>query len=391
MSAEKTVKKHVAIIHTYSLMSVLQRKIFNVLLYEASKGGRCSLNSEKSVSVEYRIPFSNLTKAIKFNSNNTQYLKESIDELASLKIEWNLLKDKVPMNISFLNLRILHGPPTFYQDSTINFSFHKILLDLVENSMIYGTVDIDLQSQFESKYSHSLYENSTRFVNLQKNNKVLSLETFRKLLCVPEKKYSSVRELTRNVIMPAVEEVNDRADFVVGIDGIKSGRKITGFELSVTGKKKSSSINKKIDTLEKEKARSEIKNSFAALSSSVLEDILSKYSQEYILEKIEYTKKYAKKDASGLYPIPYFIRALKDNYKPNESHKVENSYERLPDEKEIQWQDELCRLHYDIAHWKRMLSYSRDNEGVRNILLSCESRLQQYLLNRPAHKKEEIA
>ena len=33
MLAEKTIKKHVIILHAYSLMSVLQRKIVNVLLY----------------------------------------------------------------------------------------------------------------------------------------------------------------------------------------------------------------------------------------------------------------------------------------------------------------------------------------------------------------------
>lgn len=32
----------------------------------------------------------------------------------------------------------------------------------VEIPSIYGTVDIDIQYQFESKYRHSLYENSTR-------------------------------------------------------------------------------------------------------------------------------------------------------------------------------------------------------------------------------------
>ena len=71
-----------------------------------------------------------------------------------LKNEWNLLKDKVPTNISFLNLHVLHGPPRFYQDGTFNYSFHKVMLDLVDNPAIYGVVDLNLQSKFESKYGH---------------------------------------------------------------------------------------------------------------------------------------------------------------------------------------------------------------------------------------------
>ena len=85
MLAEKTIRKHVAIIHAYSLMSILQRKIVNVLLYEAKKVTNHVNNHHNSVAVECHIPFSNLSKAVKFNSNNTQYLKEAIDGSGIIK------------------------------------------------------------------------------------------------------------------------------------------------------------------------------------------------------------------------------------------------------------------------------------------------------------------
>src|SRR3990167_3644070 len=182
MIAEKVVRKHVAIIHAYSMMSVMQRKIVNVLLYEAHHAA--DKHSESvSVAVECRMPISALSKEIQFNSNNIQYLKESIDGLASLKIEWNLLKDRVPTNISFLNLRVLQGSPTFYKDGVFNFSFHKIILELLNSPSIYGTIDLNVQSKFDSKYGHALYENASRLVNLQKE-KIIELGLFKKLFCV---------------------------------------------------------------------------------------------------------------------------------------------------------------------------------------------------------------
>ena len=48
-----------------------------------------------------------------------------------------------------------------------------------------------------------------------------------------------LRELTRNVIAPSIEEVNDRSDFVVSLETMRSGRKTTGFEVSINSKKKS--------------------------------------------------------------------------------------------------------------------------------------------------------
>lgn len=384
MLAEKIIRKHVAIIHAYSLMSVLQRKIVNVLLYEAVKGSN-RVNNQESVAIECCIPFSNLCKEIKFNSNNTQYLKEAIDGLASLKIEWNLLKDKVPTDISFLNLRILHGSPTFYQDNTLNFSFHKIMLDLVENPSIYGTLDIDLQCEFESKYSHALYENSTRFINLQKN-KIILLEAFRKIVGVQQDKYPNIRELTRNVITPSIEEVNDRAPFVVSLEAIKSGRKITAFELVVKNKKKTVMVDTKLDICESRVIR-EINLIFGTLSETVLENILNSYSEEYILEKISYTKQCAKKENSGYYPIPYFISALKHNYKFKETSSQQQDTQ-LPDEK-TKWEHELNFLQSDINHWEDRLEYFKligDETQVRNvenILLKCQEKIKKHSLRQP--------
>lgn len=379
MLAEKTIKKHVIILHAYSLMSVLQRKIVNVLLYEAINGIN-RVNNKDSVAIECNIPFSSLLKSVKFNSNNTQYLKEAIDGLASLKIEWNLLKDKAPTDISFLNLRVLHGAPTFYQDNTLNFSFHKVMLDLVENPAIYGTLDIDLQSDFESKYSHALYENSTRFIHLQKN-KVISLDVFRKILGTPEDKYPSMREFTRNVIAPSVEEVNDRANFVVNLETIKSGRKVTGYEVTVTNKKRSPVDN--IDgTFDNTKIYKEIELSFGQISESILENIFNSYSQDYVLEKIAYTKKYAKKENSGLYPIAYFISAIKHDYKFKEDLSISH-FKNEVSNKQPEWNNKLNAIQSDITHWKKILEHYKEanNEfqinNAENIILKYEEQLKQ--------------
>lgn len=386
MLAEKSIRKHVSIIHAYSLMSMLQRKIVNVLLYEAIKGNHRQ-KSHNSVAVECQIPFSTLSKAIKFNSNNNQYLKEAIDGLASLKIEWNLLKDKVPSDISFLNLRILHGSPTFYKDNSLNFSFHKVMLDLASNPAVYGTIDVDLQSEFESKYSHALYENSTRFINLQKN-KVIQLDTFRKILGVQEGKYVNARELTRNVIAPSIEEVNDRSDFIVSLDTMKSGRKTTGFEISIKSKNKPIITNDVSNAHQHEKISKEIKLEFGVISETVLSNILNNYSEEYLLEKIAYTKKYAKKESTGLYPIPYFISAIKHDYKFKETHQAQNTSKKAEDEL-AEWSRKLSLLQSDLRHWEDRLVFANTSKNdaeitaLQRVVATCQEKLNHHYLDQP--------
>ena len=65
MLAEKVLRKHVAIIHAYSMMSTLQRKIFNALLYKASDR-KNNLAQNESMIVEYVMPLSDLINAVKF-------------------------------------------------------------------------------------------------------------------------------------------------------------------------------------------------------------------------------------------------------------------------------------------------------------------------------------
>ena len=386
MLAEKTIRKHVAIIHAYSLMSMLQRKIVNVLLYEAVKGSNRQ-KSRNSVAVECQIPFSTLSKAIKFNSNNNQYLREAIDGLASLKIEWNLLKDKAPTDISFLNLRILHGSPTFYKDNTVTFSFHKVMLDLATNPAVYGTIDVDLQSNFESKYSHALYENSTRFINLQKN-KVIQLDTFRKILGVQEKKYINARELTRNVISPSIEEVNDRSDFVVTLDTLRSGRKTTGFEVSINSKKKSTMTSIVTLSQQHEQLSKEIKQDFGMISETVLNNILSNYSEDYLLEKIAYTKRYAKKESSGFYPIPYFISAIKHDYKFKEIYQPQEAKCKINDELSA-WNHKLIGLQSDLRHWESRLELANTSKkqveikALEGVVSTCQEKIKHHYLDQP--------
>ena len=393
--SEKVIRKHVAIIHAYSLMSVLQRKIVNMLLHESLKEYGF-LNSQESVAIERRMSLASLAKAIGFNSNNTHYLKESIDDLASLKIEWNLLKDKAPTDVSFLNLRVLHGAPTFYQDGTFNFSFHKIMLALVNNPQIYGTIDLDLQAKFESKYSHSLYENSTRFVNLQKN-KIVQLDTFRKLFGVESQKYQTMRELTRNVITPSLEEVNDRADFIVALNPLKIGRKIAAFELLVKNNKKplkaiDANHQMTIDSLIKE-----IRQVIGFINDATLENIFRTYPKDYILEKITYVKIHAKKESTGLYPAAYFISALKNDYKSIDQarEKAETKKPELSNNLK-KWGKENQLLQADVNYWKKMLDYaesansSTSTNHIKQSLSHAEDKLGSHYLEKPLLEIEVV-
>lgn len=400
MSDIKILRKHVSIIHSNSDVTILQRKIINALLHEATKEKYKS--TEGLVAIDFCMPLSTLSKAINFNSNNTKYLKESIDKLALLTVAWNLLKDKAPENISFLNLRFLQGSPTFYQDGTFVFSFHKFFIDLLNNPSVYGSIDLDVQSWFESKYSHSLYENSTRLVNLQQKYKFIEISVFKMLLGVNDDSYDGTAELTRSIITPALEEVNDRADFLVTIEKVKEGRRVIGFNLSAVKKDKNNKKSSELIELEqgKQEACQEIKRMlgkyFGKINEKILLNIFQNYSEEYILEKMHYTIERAKKETTGLYPIPYFMSALKNDYRSNKIKTLEITAEDLTDNVMKNWENVRDALEIDLAHCRQtqsryLKSTTDDNilQSAQKMIDDCERKLREHYLKRPAGSSEK--
>ena len=379
------VRKHVTLIHVFSSMSCLQRKILNVLVSECNTNNAIPAD-DMADGREFVISLSTLLSKTKFNSKNTTYFKEAIDSLASLKVEWNLLKDRAPSDISFLNLRLLHGSPTFRVDGTVQVSFHKFSLRLLESPDIYGTIDLDVQCDFESKYSHSLYENCTRFVNMNKG-KIIQLDTFRKALSVPINKFESMREFNRNVLLVAQEEVNDRADFTVQLKKVKTGRKVTALELNVVRKQKAVVKNNK--AVDKEsKICQEVKSKFPNIKDRILDDILSRYSTEYIKEKIDYTIFMKKPDVNNNYPLAYFISALKDDYKL--SSKKNNSKEQIVSttkNNRTNWNFKHQLLISNLNHWLNNLKTLEQKmnpgpalENVKNIVNKCKEELKSHKL-----------
>ena len=79
------VKKHVGAIHVDGKLTLLQRKIANVLLWNAYDN---LLKQEK-----HRIRVRDIASIVGFDSNDRELLKEGLRGLAKTPLEWNLLHE----------------------------------------------------------------------------------------------------------------------------------------------------------------------------------------------------------------------------------------------------------------------------------------------------------
>ena len=98
-----------------------------------------------------------------------------------------------------------------------------------------------------------------------------------------------------------------------------------------------------------------------------------------------FSKKYAKKTSSGFYPIPYFISAIKHDYKFKEEHQPQNTEQKSVDKKS-EWEKKLQFLQLDLSHWEKLLKYAKTSNNdtqiktIKSVILKCQEKIEQHTL-----------
>lgn len=114
----------------------------------------------------------------------------------------------------------------------LTYSFDKRLVAILEDSRVWGRLEIPVLMAFTTKYAVSLYENIAQLVGLKyKQVQEYSLEEFREMLGVERGKYQRFGGFNKHVLKPAVAEINGLASFTIGITPMKEGRTVTGFRV----------------------------------------------------------------------------------------------------------------------------------------------------------------
>jgi plasmid replication initiation protein len=88
-----------------------------------------------------------------------------------------------------------------------------------------------------SKYAVTLYEILEAYVNRRESSFTVSIEDFRLWLKVPEAAYADWKDLKRNVVLPAVNEINEHGEdggFFVSYEGLREGKAFTKIKFTLS-------------------------------------------------------------------------------------------------------------------------------------------------------------
>lgn len=115
----------------------------------------------------------------------------------------------------------------------LTYSFDKRLVEVLQDSTIWGKIDLPVLMSLSSKYAVSLYESLSQLAGLDhKTAQQMTLNEFREMLGVENHKYEKFGELNKHVLKPIVAEINALASFNLAIVPIKTSKKVTHIRLS---------------------------------------------------------------------------------------------------------------------------------------------------------------
>ena len=208
-----------------SKITHLQRRAWNVLLANAY--------DELPNRDIHRVSVAELAKKLGFNSRDYDHLKETLEALVDCTVKWNILdkdrKEEWGVASLLAEARI--------KDGICTYAYPPYLRTKLYNPRLYTKLNLRLQNQFTSRYALILWEVCFDYFDIARNEgetPFIPLETFRELMGLDSNEYAVFKVLNRDVIKPAIEEINALTNFYIQIESKRFGRKIAELKFRIS-------------------------------------------------------------------------------------------------------------------------------------------------------------
>ncbi|PJD93795.1 MAG: repA protein [Legionella sp.] len=304
------LKKHVNAIHCSNNLTLVQRKLFNALLFNAYP----NLPHKQT----FEIKGKDLYKLIGYNSKDTGKLKDALLGLITIAIEWNVIDCSSGQEKKWKASSILASAEL--SNGICSYEYSQVMRDFLYQPEIYGKINIELVSQFKSGYGLALYENCIRYKGLTQTP-WFPIDVFRKLMGVYDDKYQAFKDFKKRVLDVGVTEVNSISPIKVIPEIERVNQKVVKIRFILAKSIDHISMVLTENIIDDELNRILI-DTFG-FSDGMVDEVFSKYEQNYIREKIEIiiqSENFLGGKIRGL--AGYLTEALKKDYKPSRSSRI---------------------------------------------------------------------
>jgi len=359
------LKKHAAAIHCSGELSLVERKLLNILLLNAYH----DLLTKDVHIIPSKLLFSMLGWE---DSNNVDGLKGPLKRLMSTIVEFNLMGDggEVWQAMTLLSSAVL-------TDGQCRYSYAKDLAVKFYKPEIFAVINIAVQKKFKSNYALTLYENCVRFINVGSTG-WWDLTTFRKIMGAKKNTYNEFKRLSSFVINVAMKEINEVSDIRIKVEYKKENRKVEALRFLVLSSPQHTLIESDSETMRLDDIYAQLKEMdlFKRLRTHGIGERLALSwmidEPDLAAKAVDYTEDM---DGKGLIKgkTAGYIRRLIET----RAQLGESGYERKKNE--------------EIAEKAQQLARQKNKEDTKKYLSEYQKILyQQALKNLPDEKLQEL-
>lgn len=345
----RSLKKHIGAVHISGKLSLLKRKIANVLLLNAY--------DNLPYADEHSIRLQDLADIAGFNSKDFELLKEAFRDLAKTTVEWNILTNDG--NEDWTVSTLLSRATIRKGMGVCLYAYDRELSKKLYHPDMYARINLTIQRKFKSGYALVLYENCARFRKV-KTTGWIAIEDWRKLFGIEPDEYKEFKDFSKRVLKPAIAEVNRESDLEVEADYRRQKRKISQIRFTIGDQMQ---VDQLAFDQQKDKDVSTIleRMSAAGISKSITSKLILEHDEKRILRNLEYVEKELRSGKRIANVGGYTVKAIQSDYglaeierqqqlkhKKNEAARQLNAQTKIEENKAIAHKAAALKLEADF-------------------------------------------
>jgi hypothetical protein len=193
------------------------RAMFNQLLQAAHDSGRLT-----EADAEWEISLAALRHAATKHESNDR-IRASLRRLRRTEVRVTYVSGRtgLPRTMETHLLEFTDTDDVESAVATVQFGIPKRLRVVLARSNRWGRIRCEVSYAMTSKYAIALYEMVCLRANLDRITETIELSRFRELLGVPPGAYNRADNFMRNVVTPALLEVNGLSDISAQIEMVR--------------------------------------------------------------------------------------------------------------------------------------------------------------------------
>jgi len=342
------VIKHSAAIQISNKLTLLQRRLYNILLGNAY--------AELPYADTHSVDVDDICETLCYKSKNIQHLKTSFKGLMTTVVEWNILgkdgKEDWKASTLLADAGLTNG--------VFTYSYSPYLREKLYNPEYYAKISLSLQNDFKSTHSLALYELLLDYYDHRKpisRSPYITISEFRELLGIAPGMYKLFKVLKRDIINKALFEINEVSDIEAEVIFKRVGRSIGKMQFIIKRNPKNAFQVKALPIAKQHplpESGLEIKNQDllkilvedygVALKSAV--NLLETYDEFQIKENLIVVEQATNSGKISQNVAGFVVKAIKGNWRPNTSTtKVQESVKKKKDlARTLQAKEEKKRL-----------------------------------------------